>query len=168
MNEVLDPIVGAVSAAGGVLVFVEVALAVTLMVGAALLMRTFAALTAVPPGFDGSNVVTADIALPSDRYPTPAARRDFFRQLVANLATTPGVESAADAFSAVAGNAAISWGIEAEGSAASEDADANATDRPSGDSDGSVAVRTLRKRVMSGRLAPARPTFWASWSNTRS
>lgn len=79
----------------GLLVVVEVAFSVVLLVGAALLIRTFTRLIAIEPGFDPNGVVTADIGLPTDRYPTPAARQAFFEELDGALLRTPGMFSSA-------------------------------------------------------------------------
>jgi predicted permease len=81
----------------GPLVVVEVAFSIVLLVGAALLIRTFTRLSAIEPGFDPDGVVTANIDLPTDRYPTPAAREAFFEQLNGTLLQTPGISATATA-----------------------------------------------------------------------
>src|SRR5690606_35596623 len=60
------------------LVVVEVAFAVVLLVGAALMMRTLTNLNAIDAGFDPEGVVSFHVALPSDRYASRAARIGFF------------------------------------------------------------------------------------------
>jgi putative ABC transport system permease protein len=75
-------------------VVAEVALAVVLLVGAGLMMRSFGALRGVNPGFDAHNVLTARVTIPSARYPTDAKRVEFFASIVARLAAQPGVEAA--------------------------------------------------------------------------
>ncbi|MBI3400056.1 MAG: ABC transporter permease [Acidobacteria bacterium] len=72
----------------------EIALAVVLLVGAGLLLRSFAALSGVNPGFDSRNVLTARVTVPISKYSTDASRLDFFRQAVARVAELSGVESA--------------------------------------------------------------------------
>ena len=73
------------------LVVCEVALAVALVVGAGLLLRTVNNLSRVDAGFDRSRLVTFAISLPVARYPRPADRRSFYQRLTDDLAATPGV-----------------------------------------------------------------------------
>jgi predicted permease len=77
------------------LVASEVALALVLLVGAGLLVRTFAALGAVDPGFDPKGVLTMVVSLSGSAENVPGRRAAFLRAAVARLAATPGVESAA-------------------------------------------------------------------------
>ncbi len=76
------------------LVVAEVALAVMLLVGAGLMMKSYARLQEVNPGFATDNVLTAQVTLPATRYADPAARRGFWSRLVADAARIPGVTSA--------------------------------------------------------------------------
>jgi predicted permease len=80
--------------ARGALVVAEVALAVVLVVGAGLMIRTFWNLMKVDPGFDREGLVTFRVVLPAAAYP-PAARPAFFRRLIDQLAAVPGVRNAA-------------------------------------------------------------------------
>jgi len=77
-----------------VLVVVEVALALVLTTGAALMMRSLLRLQEVSPGFDAQGVLTASIALPASKYPQPEQRVAFYRQLVDRLAAMPGAQVA--------------------------------------------------------------------------
>jgi putative ABC transport system permease protein len=72
----------------------EIALAVVLLVGAGLMIRSFGSLRGVNPGFDARNVLTGRVTVPTRRYPDEAKRIEFFANLVARLAAIPGVESA--------------------------------------------------------------------------
>ena len=72
----------------------EIALAVVLLIGAGLMIRSFGALRNVNPGFDARNVLTARVTVPTRRYDTDAKRIDFFANLTARLSALPGVESA--------------------------------------------------------------------------
>jgi putative ABC transport system permease protein len=74
------------------LILGEVALSVVLLVGAGLLVRSFIALQEVRPGFDASNVLTFQLALPAGRYPTSADRRPFVRELERRLGELAGVK----------------------------------------------------------------------------
>jgi predicted permease len=79
----------------GVLVITEIALAMVLLVGAGLLIRTFAALHSVDPGFDAHNVLTMETALTGTRFDHTAAIDDVTRQVIERVQAIPGVESAA-------------------------------------------------------------------------
>ncbi len=77
------------------LVVCEVALAVILMTGAGLLIRTFVKMADVDPGFNPQHVLETYIPLPAYRYKTDVARYDFFTRLIARVRALPGVENAA-------------------------------------------------------------------------
>jgi putative ABC transport system permease protein len=88
-------------------VVAEIALAVVLLVGAGLMMRSFGALRGVNPGFDAHNVLTARVTIPPARYPNDTKRVAFFGNLVERLAALPGVEAAgAISFLPLAGSGA--------------------------------------------------------------
>ncbi len=76
------------------LVIGETALAIMLLVGAGLLIKSFARLQAVSPGFSTENVLTAQIALPPLRYADASARRAFWTRLIDKGRALPGVTSA--------------------------------------------------------------------------
>ena len=80
------------------LIIAETALAVTLLVGAGLLMRTFVEIASVDLGFDASRVQTFSLSLPEVRYPTPQARADFMETLLKRLSSRPDVEAAGAIF----------------------------------------------------------------------
>jgi putative ABC transport system permease protein len=71
----------------------QVALALALMVGAGLLLKSLAKLQSVDPGFDPENLLTFHIALPSAKYPSDTARIQFFEDVLERLAALPGVEA---------------------------------------------------------------------------
>jgi putative ABC transport system permease protein len=73
---------------------VEVACAVMLLCGAALLLQSYWRLQRVDPGFDLDRVLSARLALPGAKYPTAEQAAMFFDSLVNRLETLPGVESA--------------------------------------------------------------------------
>ena len=81
--------------ARSLLVVSEVALAMVLLVGAGLLIRTFAALHHVSPGFDPHNVLTMDTSLTGSHYGTTAVIDQTGRQILDRLQAIPGVEAAA-------------------------------------------------------------------------
>lgn len=76
------------------LIAAEVGLALVLLVGAGLMVRSFVLLQAVDPGFDARNLLTLRVALPAVKYPDDAKVDAFFRQAVAELRTLPGVRAA--------------------------------------------------------------------------
>jgi putative ABC transport system permease protein len=76
------------------LVFAEVALACILLVGCALMLRSFAALIHADPGFKPQNVVVADAVLMSDRYPDAPSMIRYYRDTLAAVRALPGAESA--------------------------------------------------------------------------
>jgi predicted permease len=77
------------------LVVAEVALALTLLAGAGLLIRSLASLRQVDPGFDPGNVLTFEVAPNGKQYETTAQNADYFRRAIERLSSLPGVESAA-------------------------------------------------------------------------
>jgi predicted permease len=89
-----------VAGAGGtrrlrsVLVTSEVALALMLLVGAGLLIRSFARLQSVDVGIDASHVLTARVSLPNSAYPEAAQQRALFDRVLAPVQAAPGVTAA--------------------------------------------------------------------------
>jgi putative ABC transport system permease protein len=76
----------------GALLVSEVAIAVVLLSGAGLLMRSFAKLMEVDPGYRPEDLLTAQLRLPP-RYDGEAMRSQFYDQLLQRVAALPGVES---------------------------------------------------------------------------
>jgi predicted permease len=76
----------------GVLVIVQVTIAMMLLAGAGLMFSSFLRLQAVPTGFDASNVLTVPLDLPDSRY-SDAKRLVFLERARARIAGLPGVES---------------------------------------------------------------------------
>jgi putative ABC transport system permease protein len=81
--------------ARGVLVVAELALAVVLLIGAGLLIRTFTALRSVVPGFDAHNVLTVETALTGAKYDKTAGISLMADQVLERVHAIPGVEAAA-------------------------------------------------------------------------
>ena len=75
------------------LVVFESAIAVMLLIGAGLLIRSLVALQNVDPGFDPNNVLTLRVDLPRQKYNTPEKTSNFFQQLETRVAGLPGVEA---------------------------------------------------------------------------
>jgi putative ABC transport system permease protein len=77
------------------LVVVEVALALTLLIAAGLLIASFRRLSSVDIGFNPARLMTMQISLPSTKYPEVEQQRVFFNQLLDRVRALPGVTSAA-------------------------------------------------------------------------
>lgn len=76
------------------LVVAEVALAVVLLIGAGLLLRSFMLLIDVDPGYDPRNVITATLNLPHAKYRNEAAGEALFKEALERWSQGPAVESA--------------------------------------------------------------------------
>ncbi len=75
------------------LVVSEVALVVILLIGAALMVKSFAALSGVSPGIDPGNVLTMKLSLPEARYGGPKALEELASQVVGRVETVRGVQA---------------------------------------------------------------------------
>ena len=73
------------------LVVTEVALALTLLTGAGLLLKSFARLQGVDPGFEPSNLLTFNVSLPQTKYANDTTQAAFFDQALPAIARVPGV-----------------------------------------------------------------------------
>ncbi len=80
--------------ARSILVTSEMALAVILLVGAALMIRTFVGLRSVQPGFDAHNVITMQASLSGVRYDATAKVERMIREAVQRIEALPGVQAA--------------------------------------------------------------------------
>jgi putative ABC transport system permease protein len=90
---------GALTSRGGsrlrsTLVVAEMAIAVVLLAGAGLLIRSFVKLAAVDPGFRAGETLTFELSLPDSRYEKEPQQVAFFEQLMPRLRSIPGVKSA--------------------------------------------------------------------------
>jgi putative ABC transport system permease protein len=100
LRETLNEAGRGTSAAGGTLhlrswlVVSELALAVLLLVGAGLLIRSFSRLLDVSPGFQTQHLLTMELSLPEKTYPDGAPVQKFYTQLMASMKTVPGIQAA--------------------------------------------------------------------------
>jgi predicted permease len=83
----------------GALVVAEMSLAVVLLVGALLLIRTFVGLRAIDPGFDPTNVLLLETSLAGAKYSTARQVETLTRQVTARINALPGVQSSTLALS---------------------------------------------------------------------
>ena len=81
--------------ARGLLVITEVALALVLLIGAGLLLQSFARLRRVDLGYDPHSLLTMPISAPFSTYPDGASRARLYKQMLERVSQTPGVESVA-------------------------------------------------------------------------
>jgi predicted permease len=113
------------SSAGGatrrlrsLLVVSEIALAVLLLVGAGLLIRSFRHLLDVNPGFDTSHLLTLELSLPGAPYPDGVPVQSFYKQLLDRVRAVPGVQSAGAVSEMPLSDAYSSGTVGVEGSSA--------------------------------------------------
>ena len=83
----------------GALIVLEVALALILLTGSGLLLKSFVNLRTVELGFNPDRLLTMTLRLPFNNYKEPAQRVSYFQQTLANLHGLPGVEAAGICFS---------------------------------------------------------------------
>jgi len=83
--------------ASSALVAAQLALAIVLLVGAGLVLRSVSRLLTVDPGFTIARVLTLDVELPPGRYPNPVTRADFYARAFSAFAGVSGIESAGSA-----------------------------------------------------------------------
>jgi putative ABC transport system permease protein len=96
------------------LVVLQVAVAIVLLTGAGLLVESFQHVRQLDLGFRPEGVLTAELALPAARYPTPARQAAFVADVVDRLAAQPGVD-AVSVSSNVPGAGAAFWGFSIVG-----------------------------------------------------
>jgi len=77
------------------LAIAEISLAMVLLVAGGLLIRSFALVTSVNPGFDPNNVTEAEVSLPQFQYSTPEQWTAFSKELLARLLAQPGLQDTA-------------------------------------------------------------------------
>ena len=98
-----------------VLAIAELAIALVLLVGASLLIRSFLALSHEDPGFAREGVLTLRLQLPAAKYREPARVAAFHEQLIERLGALPGVESSAAGSTLLLSRLPNSAGINIEG-----------------------------------------------------
>jgi putative ABC transport system permease protein len=102
------------------LVVAEVALALTLLTGAGLLLKSFARLQGVDPGFDPDNLLTFNLALPPTRYHNDTTQAAFWDQVFPAIGRVPGVVGVAGTSVMPFGGSWSTGSFEVEGYTAPE------------------------------------------------
>jgi predicted permease len=97
------------------LVVIEVALTLVLLVGAALLVRSFVNLILVNKGFNAERVVTFGLTTPGAKYATPESRTRFFQAALAGLAALPQVRAAGLVNELPLGGGGVNGGVNIQG-----------------------------------------------------
>jgi len=101
----------------GLLVVSEIALSTTLLVGAALLVRSVMRLQTMDPGFDPHGLYGMTIILPEKSYATTSAKQSFYAELLSRTRAVPGVESAMMAEGAPPSRSFLIGALQLEGEA---------------------------------------------------
>jgi putative ABC transport system permease protein len=97
------------------LVVAQMALAVLLLVGAGLMLRSLWLLQRIPIGFDPSNVLTMRVSLPQASYPSPDEVVGFYERLIDRVRVLPGVQTAGAARLLPLGSTIGDFGLMVEG-----------------------------------------------------
>jgi putative ABC transport system permease protein len=97
-----------------VLVVSEFALAMVLLIGAGLLIKSFVRLMEVKPGFDPTNVLTMNVILPP-RYEKPSDMTNFYRMAIERFQNVPGVRAAGAVFGLPLGDMGVNGDFTIEG-----------------------------------------------------
>lgn len=94
----------------------QIAMTAMLLVAGGLLTRSLSRLLALDPGFDTSALVTVEVSLPDNRYPTRAARAAFFEQTLDRLKTIPGIGTVTGVSRLPFPGHTSTWSVQIEGS----------------------------------------------------
>jgi putative ABC transport system permease protein len=109
---------GSRQSARTILAAAEIALAMVLLVGAGLLVRSFIAITSVSPGFSSQHLVKAEVSLPQFEYSTPQQWTAFADDLLARIQAEPGMRDSAVGLPLPLVHPFVNLGFEIEGSPA--------------------------------------------------
>jgi putative ABC transport system permease protein len=97
------------------LAVLEIALALPLLIGSALLIRSFSSLTHAPTGLRTDHLITMTMDLPESKYPKPQEQTLFARRLLEEVRAVPGIESAALSNTLpLSGHMSVSAGLQVE------------------------------------------------------
>jgi putative ABC transport system permease protein len=127
----------------------EIALAMVLLVAAGLLLRSFAKLMSVGPGFNVQHIVKADVSLPRFQYSTPQQWSSFSDELLARIQAQPGLQDSAAVVPLPIANRRVDLGFDIVGTPPSSAADSRTADYVSVSPD---YFRVMGIPLLSGRL----------------
>jgi predicted permease len=91
------------------LISAEVALSLVLLIGAGLLVRSYAHVLRADPGFDPRNTLSLRLSLPASRYNTPESVTNFYRALDQKLTALPGVEFVGSNYQLPLSSVSLAW-----------------------------------------------------------
>lgn len=91
------------------LVIVEVALSLVLLIGATLLIRSYQRVTAASPGFNPRNVLSLRLSPAASTYSSQDAIANFYKRLLENLKSIPGIEAVGMSYSLPMSTVALAW-----------------------------------------------------------
>jgi putative ABC transport system permease protein len=148
---------GARSAAGGparnrfrnALIIAELALSLTLLISAGLLINSFNRLRQASPGFNPQGLLTASVSLPDVRYPKDEQQVDFYRRAVERLSNLPGVESVGAIYPLPYGDGGLTVSFTVDGQ---PEPDRGARPRVAGRIITPDYIRSMRIPLLKGRL----------------
>jgi predicted permease len=100
-----------------VMISAQIAIAVTLLVGGSLLVKSLLQVQRVDPGFDPEDLLVMQLNVPPSLYPAPEALRLLYRGLEERVTALPGVRAAAAAARVPFGQVRSGWNIDIEGDA---------------------------------------------------
>jgi putative ABC transport system permease protein len=145
--------------ARSVFVIAEVAFALVLLIGAALMLRSFQRLQRVDPGFKPDDVLTMNIMLPDSKYAEPEQWRSFEDRLLERVRAIGGVESAGAVTSLPLSGAGISMGFEVAGRPSASHAGSDSANYRAISHDylQTVGIRVLRGRAFIERVSDRSP-----------
>ena len=126
------------------LVIAEVALALVLLIGAGLLVKSYVGLRSIDPGFEPGRIMTMTLDLPATKYPSPLELNAFHQRFLESIATLPDVAAAGAINWLPLGDMLISGDLQAEAAARREHWGMKATVSPG-------YFRTMRIRLTGGR-----------------
>ena len=137
----------------------EIAIALVLTIGAVLMIRTFRALTAVNPGFNTGNLLTALVDLPRTRYTQPEMVHNFHRESVDRIRALAGVKAVSVTNSLPLGGNYFRSDFQVEGREYANPRDVPALDYRVVDRDYAKAmqIRIVRGRFFDGQDRPNAP-----------
>ncbi len=113
------------------IVMAQVAVSLVLLIGAGLLVTSFAKLRSQPTGFDSSNIFVAGVGMPPSRYPDIASQSRFWLQLGDALAAAPGAEPRDAGFDAAVQRRLYALAVRARGGRGAGSQRTSAWPRPS-------------------------------------